>query len=130
MQASKIRFYNKVNMGSGANDCWLWQGCLDASGYGNVQINNKMLKAHRVAYAWEFGEIPANMQLDHLCKTRNCVNPAHLEVVTQAENIRRGDNWNRLKTHCKRGHKFIGDSFYVNKHGWRICKPCKVLLGY
>ena len=67
------------------------------------------------------GVLPATMQLDHLCRERACCNPAHLEPVTQAENIRRGE---AVKTHCPQGHPYEGDNLYIDSRGKRRCKTC------
>lgn len=71
--------------------CWIWQlGSLN--GYGKVTRNGKQMGAHRAYYEEYIGPIPAGMQIDHLCRVPSCVNPEHLEAVTQAENGRRGAN--------------------------------------
>jgi len=73
--------------------CWIWQGTVDAKkGYGSIKIDGKMLKVHRVMYEREVGPIPEGMELDHRCKVRSCMNPAHLEPVTGLTNIRRGSH--------------------------------------
>jgi hypothetical protein len=69
--------------------CWLWLGSL-RSGYGRFSLNGKTCEAHRVSYEHLVGPIPQGMMIDHLCRTRCCINPDHLEPVTNAENIRRG----------------------------------------
>lgn len=79
-----------------------------------------------VAYEMYVGPIPEGMQLDHLCRVRHCVNPAHLEVVTQQENMRRVAV---LTTHCPRGHEYNEENTYVythHEHGWtmRFCRVC------
>jgi hypothetical protein len=70
--------------------CWQWLAGIDRYGYGIFTINTRNKKAHRVAYAIHRGPIPAGQVLDHLCRNRACVNPAHLEAVRHGDNIRRG----------------------------------------
>lgn len=75
-------FWGKIVKGY---ECWYWIGARDRNGYGVFG----QLKAHRYAYTLLVGEIPQGLGLDHLCRVRRCVNPKHLEPVTQAENNRR-----------------------------------------
>lgn len=72
--------------------CWVWQRGLDKYGYGHVWADGKKQKAHRFYFERERGPIPNGLQLDHLCRTRACVNPDHLEPVTNKQNARRGRN--------------------------------------
>lgn len=69
--------------------CWLWSGSKSLTGYGQVSLNNRLYTAHRVSYHIFKGKVPPDMQLDHLCMVRHCVNPKHLEPVTAIENVRR-----------------------------------------
>lgn len=88
-----VRFIDKVDFTGGPDDCWMWVGSLSGNGYGRIQgyvVDASPKLAHRVAYELVNGPIPEGMQLDHLCRNRRCVNPAHLEPVTCGENLRRG----------------------------------------
>ena len=73
--------------------CWLWTGARTANGYGTMSAGGRYgatLLAHRLAYEWYRGAIPDGLQIDHLCRVRHCVNPWHLEAVTQEVNLKRG----------------------------------------
>jgi hypothetical protein len=105
--------------------CWLWLGALNSEGYGNFWFAGKTVKAHRVGFEHYRGEIPEGMQLDHLCRNRACVNPWHLEIVTNQENAQRGAK-GRLVTHCPQGHELIEENTYrPPSDGRRRCLTCR-----
>ena len=104
-------------------ECWEWQNYLRKDGYGAV--GNKL--AHRISYEALVGPIPDGLTIDHLCRNRRCVNPAHLEPVTMAINILRGISPaanHARKTHCIYGHELAGDNLYVDPKRRRICRVC------
>ena len=89
----------------------------------------KLVLAHRFAYELLRGPIPEGMTIDHLCRTRSCVNPEHFEVVTRGENVLRGVGppaMNARKTHCAKGHPLVEGNLVLNrlKHGYRECLIC------
>lgn len=92
-------------------------------------IDGKRKQGHTVAYIEKHGAIPEGMVLDHLCRNRACINPDHLEPVTQRENILRGEGVaakNAQKTHCKHGHQFTKENTYLYQ-GKRLCRECRRL---
>lgn len=107
--------------------CWLWTGSTKEAGYGQFNAEKRNVRAHRFAYELVVGPIPAGLELDHLCMVTGCVNPAHLEAVTKAENLRRAGGWagvNARKTKCDNGHPFDEDNTYVDGKGRRSCRAC------
>lgn len=110
--------------------CWVWTGALSGSGYGRVNVEGKNRQAHRTVYAMHKGAIPEGMQIDHLCKVRCCVNPDHLEPVTQLENLRRADHFakgkfKRAVTHCPHGHPYDGENLrVVTRSDGRVRRFC------
>lgn len=140
----EANFWSKVQR-RGAEQCWMWKGFVGPEGYGRFGDSGSTL-AHRVAYELTIGPIPDGLQLDHTCHThhdscpggrscrhRRCVNPAHLEPVTLAENAsristtiraRRSAQSKRAITHCPRGHAYDEANTYVDKRGCRNCRTC------
>jgi hypothetical protein len=102
--------------------CWIWQGVKE-DGYGRINREG-FRRAHTLYYVKAKGPIPDGMQLDHLCRARACVNPDHLEPVTQTVNVRRGVEARGKPTHCKHGHEFTPENTIVRRDGsWR-CRMC------
>jgi HNH endonuclease len=109
-----------------ATGCHLFTGALYANGYGAFRFDGRTRAAHRVAYELQRGPIPDGLVLDHLCRVRNCINPDHLEVVTNAENKARGESlWakNARKTHCPKGHPLSAENL-LRRHYGRECRTC------
>jgi hypothetical protein len=107
--------------------CWLWTGRLNRYGYGHAIFDRKLQLAHRVAYTLFKGSIPSGLQLDHLCRVRCCINPDHLEPVTNKENLSRGRNSKRDQSHCVNGHEFTEENtyWYADKgYRHRMCREC------
>lgn len=121
-----LKFIQPVESG-----CWLWTGHISPTGYGAMSIGMKGKRtAHSVAYELYHGPITEGLEIDHLCRVRACVNPDHLEAVTQYENNMRSSSpaaLNARKTHCKRGHPLSGENLYIvlsKGRTIRLCREC------
>ena len=107
--------------------CWLWSGAPNSCGYGQLQVSGRPWRAHRYIYEKLVGPIPSGLQLDHLCRVRLCVNPAHLEPVNNRENVLRGVGRtaeNARKTHCARGHEYTPENTRYQFHAGRPQRRC------
>lgn len=123
--AQTDRFWSKVDM-LAPGGCWLWTASTQTAGYGVIGEGNAVRLAHRVAYEYLIGAIEFDLTVDHLCRVRRCVNPAHMEIVTRAENGRRSEvnERRRAVTHCPRGHEY--DRIWA---GRRRCSECNRIRG-
>jgi hypothetical protein len=125
-EITKMRFFDKIAVDE-ETGCWNWVGAKTSQGYGNFAIKKKNFVAHRVSYELCKGEIPDGLNLDHLCRNRGCVNPDHLEPVTQRENLLRGEtipSKHAEKTHCPAGHEYSEENTRYYR-GSRSCKTCQ-----
>jgi hypothetical protein len=111
------------------SDCWLWLGLVTHLGYGVFKVNGKRRVVHHWLYEHVNGVLDEGLELDHLCRTRRCCNPQHLEPVTHRENVRRGSvgKYLRIKIYCRHGHLYEGNNIYVCPKGHRQCRECRRL---
>lgn len=130
------RFMNFVNPEPNTG-CWLWSGAIDKSGYGVFRLEGKNKKAHRMSYHIFKEDIPEKLQVNHKCDVRCCVNPDHLWVGTQKENILDAVSKKRMAmqkvTHCPRGHELSGDNLILHKrrtrpNPGRECRICTNIM--
>ena len=123
----RVAFNLRVAKGATPDECWLWMASRNTAGYGRMQFNYKHHVAHRLSWELHVGPIPDGLVIDHLCRNTSCVNPAHLEPVTDRVNILRGTAPTAeaaRKTHCPKGHAYAGSNLKMYK-GFRMCATCK-----
>lgn len=122
---NKVLHYSRETEPEG---CWLWIGGPARAPYGLAHHEGRTISAHRLSFIAFVGPIPDGHQIDHLCRNTRCVNPAHLEAVSAAENVRRERARRQPKTHCLRGHEFTPENTRVHtrKDGGqtRYCRAC------
>jgi len=135
------RFWEKVGPHDDPNMCWLWMASSVSSGdhhsgclrYGRFKVDGRMVAVHRLSYEMHFHvTIPKGMTIDHVkargCTSTLCVNPHHLEVVTQKVNVLRGDGTAAIHakvTHCPYGHPYSEENTYLSSKGHRQCNICR-----
>jgi hypothetical protein len=130
--AVALRFAVVARVRRVESGCWEWQANVGLDGYGRWYGNARKYEtrqAHRISYMAFVGLIPDGMQIDHLCRNRKCVNPMHLEAVTQRVNILRGEGFsarNARKTHCTKGHPFTEGNLYLVRGKFRRCRTCEI----
>lgn len=132
------RFWNKVTPEPNSG-CWLWFGAAHEAGYGHRWNGERQRyeSCHRSTYEAVHGDVPDNLQIDHLCKTKSCCNPDHLEAVTAQENMRRSGHQDKAIagyrayaaaiTSCPYGHPYDDANTYVSPKGTRACRTCRRL---
>ena len=132
------RFWSHVDR-RGPDDCWPWLGAKTKQGYGSFSACSRNKRAHRIAWSLGNGQsIPDSLMACHTCDNPSCVNPAHLWLGTNADNMADCRDKNRIggpvadnisKTHCKFGHALAGDNVHwkkqANNRFWRGCRICE-----
>lgn len=127
------RFWSKIQVDH-ETGCWLWTASKATGGYAGFQTTDGSRRGHRVAYETLVGPVPTGLCLDHLCRVRHCVNPGHLEPVTNRENILRGrapQAQNAVKSECIRGHALVAGNLVPSgaRSGSRRCRTCEMERG-
>jgi hypothetical protein len=117
------------------NGCWTWTGYVGPDGYGQIELRGRSWRVHRLFHEIFAGHVPTDLVVHHTCGNRACCNPAHQELTTSADNVRRGkfyygvEHHNGGRTHCRRGHPLSGDNVIHrrqgNGHMGRICRLCE-----
>lgn len=121
-------FWQKVRS-AGPAECWIWSAALMPGGYGAFGVGGELPTrvAHRIAWILLRGELPPELVLDHLCRTRACVNPWHLEPVTRAVNVARGEGIGAraVRTNrCNKGHPYTAQNTRISARKTRFCRAC------
>lgn len=117
-------------------DCWIWAGPVNEKGYGMVSFTisgkQRTFRPHRVMYELAHGIIPDGLVIDHLCRTPLCINPEHLEAVTQAENVRRGKLGVLFgdQKYCNNGHELTEENSQIRisktiGNRYKRCLTCR-----
>ncbi len=121
------RFLSKVQFLE--NGCWSWTGYIGPNGYGQVRVDGKSHRVHRLAYAQTNGEIEEGNDVHHVCQNRACVNPSHLQSVSKKEHIRVSPNHAAhvalTMNQCSKSHLMLGSNIIWTERGARKCRECR-----
>lgn len=127
-RSDERRLWAKIEKTDG---CWLWTAGKTPAGYGKFWLSGATELAHRIVYIALVGTVPYNLTLDHTCRVRHCVNPDHLDPVTQQENTLRSPiapaAINAKKTHCLKGHPYSAANTHIangRRREERQCREC------
>lgn len=116
-----------------SDGCWQWTRARSGPGYGYLRFNGKIRSAHSVAVELSGRSVPVGKVIDHLCDNRSCINPDHLTIATQQQNILRGTSTsarNAKKKTCPQGHPYNDKNTYLNPRKntfFRACRKCRGL---
>lgn len=108
--------------------CEIWPRGKNSAGYGVLYLSSQPKLAHRHAWELRNGPIPVGLELDHLCRNPACINPEHLEAVSHAENMRRGNAPAVVIARtgkCHVGHPFNSENTYLSRDGRKHCRVCR-----
>ena len=118
------RFWDQVDK---TGDCWLWTTVKSCDGYGKFRARPEMWLAHRFAYFITHGDFDRHLYVLHHCDNPPCVNPKHLFLGTQLDNMRdcvkKGRLTRTILSHCRRGHSKSGENVRYYR-GYAVCKCC------
>jgi len=130
---SSARWIGRVQHES--SGCHIWTGATAGTGYGSIKAWGRVLAPHRIAWVSHHGvDIPAGLVIDHTCRNKTCINPLHLDAVTQRENAMRGSSPSAMKARqecCPNGHPYSEDNLVAAQaaRGYRECRRCALERG-